>query len=101
MNTTQVLVARIYTREVESIVKPILEYLKKEAKVRGVSIFRAVTGYGDNGDVHTSFLIDLSLDLPIAIEFFDRPEVINPALDYLAKIVKPEHILCWEAKVNI
>lgn len=100
MNTVKILIARIYAREKEDIVKPVLAYLKNVAKVRGLSVFRAIGGYGEDGHAHTSFLLDLSLDLPITIEFFDHPDIMNTALDYLTKTIKPEHIIFWEANAN-
>lgn len=39
-------------------------------KIRGISIFRAISDFGERGD-HTTCFVDLSLDLPLVIEFFD------------------------------
>jgi len=77
----------------------IVNYLKNEAKIRGISVFRAISGFGDTGN-HTTSLIDLSLDLPLCIEFFDNQDKIKPALEHLSGIVKHEHIVFWEAKAN-
>jgi PII-like signaling protein len=62
-------------------------------------VFRAISGYGDSG-MHGATFVDLSLDLPLVIEFFDEQEKINLALEALSKIIKPEHIIFWNAKVN-
>lgn len=77
-----------------------MHYLHHEAKVRGVSVFRAIGGYGNSGNEHNASLMDLSLDLPVAIEFFDHPEKVKLALVELNKMVKPEHVVCWEAQAN-
>ncbi len=62
-------------------------------------MFRAIKGIGETGE-HSSNLLDMSLDLPLAIEFFDEPQKIETALEYLTTIVKPEHIVCWQAQAN-
>lgn len=77
----------------------IVSYLKNEAKIRGISVFRAISGFGDTSN-HTASLIDLSLDLPLSIEFFDSKDKIEPALEHLSSIIKHEHIVFWEAKAN-
>ncbi len=101
MNTVDVLIVRIYITESSYLLNKIINYLKKDVKIRGISVFRAISGFGDSGD-HTSALVDLSLDLPLTIEFFDddKSKIIK-ALDYLNTIVKPEHIVSWKAKANI
>ena len=56
----------------------LLQYLHDESKVQGVTVFRGITGFGSSGEVHSSTLIDMSLDLPIVIEFSDTAEkVVN------------------------
>ena len=101
MKTINVLVARIYITESSHLLDEITRYLKNEAHIRGVSVFRAISGFGSTGSHHTASLIDLSLDLPLAIEFFDdNRQRIEEALDHLSSLVKPEHIIIWEAKAN-
>lgn len=99
MKTVDVIFARIYITESSHMLNTIVNYLKNEAKIRGISVFRAISGFGDSGN-HTASLIDLSLDLPLAIEFFDSKDKIEPALEYLSGIIKHEHIVFWEAKAN-
>ncbi|PJD93515.1 MAG: hypothetical protein CK423_07090 [Legionella sp.] len=99
MKTMDVLVVRIYITEASHLLDKIINYLKKEAKIRGVSVFRAISGFGETGN-HTASLIDLSLDLPIVIEFFDSKSKVEPALEHLNEVIKAEHIVYWEAKSN-
>ncbi len=99
MKTMNVIIVRIYITESSNLLTVITNYLKTEAKVRGISVFRAINGYGETGN-HSASLIDLSLDLPLCIEFFDSKDKIEPALNYLSKIIKHEHIVYWEAKAN-
>jgi len=96
----EVTMVRIYVTESSKLLKPILQYLQKEIKIRGVSVFRAIEGFGDSGTVHTATFTDLSLDLPLAIEFFDHPEKVTTALNHLSSMVKAEHIVTWKAYAN-
>lgn len=101
MKTIDVLIVRVYITESSHLLSQILDYLKNKVNVRGISVFRAIRGYGESG-VHTASLVDLSLDLPLTIEFFDDDHgKIDKALDGLNSIVKPEHIVIWNAKANI
>ncbi|MBV8801809.1 MAG: DUF190 domain-containing protein [Gammaproteobacteria bacterium] len=99
MKTVNVIFVKIYITESSHMLNTIVSYLKDEAKIRGISVFRAISGFGDTGN-HTASLIDLSLDLPLSIEFFDSKEKIAPALEHLSSIIKHEHIAFWEAKAN-
>lgn len=99
MNTLEVIIVRIYITESSCLLKPILDYLKKEAHIRGVSVFRAISGFGETG-THSASLIDLSLDLPLVIEFFDNQNKIDSALEHLRGVVKNEHIIFWKARTN-
>lgn len=99
MKTTDVIIVRVYTTESSHLLKPILGYLKNEAKIRGVSVFRAISGFGETGN-HSASFVDLSLDLPLVIEFFDSKDKIEPALEHLYGIIKHEHIIFWKASAN-
>jgi len=101
MKTADVVMVRIYITESSHLLNKIVAYLKTEVKIRGISVFRAISGFGETGD-HTASLIDLSLDLPLTIEFFDDDkDKIVKAFNYVGTIVKPEHIVSWNAKANI
>jgi len=99
MKTMDVVIVRVYVSESSRLLNTIVNYLKNEAKIRGVSVFRAISGFSETGS-HVSSLLDLSLDLPLSIEFFDSKDKIELALEYLSGIVKHEHIIFWEARAN-
>ena len=101
MNETNVTVVRIYLHEAKAHMEEMLKYLHDESKVRGVTVFRGITGFGTSGQIHSSKLIDMSLDLPIVIEFFDEPEKVNKIIDYLNTRIKPGHIVYWSAIINL
>jgi PII-like signaling protein len=73
--------------------------LHDELKVRGLTVFRALTGYGNSGKWHTASLVDLSLDLPLVVEFFDEPPLARAALERLGTVCKPGHVVEWPARV--
>ena len=99
MKIMDVIVVRVYITESSHLLKTIVGYLKNEAKIRGVSVFRAISGFGETGN-HTASFVDLSLDLPLVVEFFDSKDKIEPALDHLNEIIKHEHIVFWKASAN-
>ncbi len=95
----QITMVRIYLTEAEKRVKKLLAYLHDESKVRGVTVLRGISGFGQSGKIHSAHLVDLSLDLPIIIEFFDSPDKITSILPNLQTYVKPNHIVFWQASV--
>lgn len=94
-----VIIVRIYITESSRLLNTIVKYLKDDAKVRGISVFHAASGFGESGSI-TSSIVDRALDLPLSIEFFDTRDKITPALEHLSGIVKHEHIVYWDAKTN-
>ncbi len=101
MTQSDVTVVRIYLHEADAPLKELLAYLHDESKVLGVTVFRGVTGFGSTGEYHSSSLIDMSLDLPVVIEFFDAPDKVHTIIEYLSTLIKPGHLVYWPAKTNI
>ncbi|MDO8705212.1 MAG: DUF190 domain-containing protein [Sulfuricaulis sp.] len=100
MKFSEVTMVRIYLSETEKLLKTLLTKLHDEEKVRGVTVFRGVSGFGRSGVVHSSTLLDLSLDLPMVIEFFDEPEKVKRILAHLKTILPPGHVASWNARIN-
>ena len=101
MSWETVTVVRIYLTEADKMLPGLLERLHDDEKVRGVSVFRAISGFGSSGTVHSSSLLDLSLDLPVAVEFFDRSGKGNAIMEHLADVVEAGHMIRWEAEANL
>lgn len=78
----------------------LLERLHDQEKVRGVTVFRGISGFGRTGVVHSSRLLDLSMDLPVVVEFFDEPVKVERILTHLADLLPPGHVVSWPASVN-
>lgn len=101
MNESEVTVVRVYLHESRAHMTELLEYLHDESKVHGVTVFRGITGFGSSGKYHSSTLMDMSLDLPIVIEFFDESDKVKSIIEYLNTKIKPGHVVYWPAKINL
>lgn len=100
MRHSDVTVVRIYLTEGEKRLKQLLARLHDEEKVRGVTVFRGIAGFGRSGAMHSATLLDLSLDLPVVIEFFDTPGKVRRILSHLKELLPPGHVVSWPAEVN-
>ena len=100
MKHHDVTMVRIYLTEGEKAMKQLLARLHDEEKVLGVTVFRGVSGFGRSGKVHSATLLDLSLDLPVVIEFFDLPDKVKRILAHLQSILPAGHVVSWPAQVN-
>lgn len=101
MKQSVVTMVRVYCSEKDHDHKRILEMLHSDHRVAGVTAFRGIAGFGQSGAMHESGLLDLSLDLPVIIEFFDRPEKVAGVLDLLNEMLGPGHIVSWPAEANL
>lgn len=100
MKHKDVTMVRIYLTEAGKLLKTLLAKLHDEEKVRGVTVFRGVSGFGRSGVMHSASLLDLALDLPVVVEFFDEPAKVNRILSHLKDLLPPGHVVSWTAKVN-
>jgi PII-like signaling protein len=94
----KVTVARIYVTEGEHIHEKIFRRLHDEHKLRGVTLFRGISGFGRSGEMHASSLLDLSFDMPVVIEFFDEAGRVEAALASVAEWVRPGHVIIFDAQ---
>ncbi len=100
MKQTEVLVVRLYLNEGKAQLEKLLKTLHDQEKVKGVSVFRGIAGFGDSGEIHTSKFIDLGMELPLVVEFFDSPGKVTSIIEHIDKTIKPGHMLSWSAFVN-
>ena len=96
----RVTMVRIYLTEAENQLQPLMAHLHDNEKVRGVTVFRGISGFGKSGTIHSSTLLDMSLDLPLVIEFFDEPDKVSTILQHLETEVPKGHLVHWDAEVN-
>jgi len=97
METQVVTVARIYLREGEHILPNIIRFLHDEEKVSGVTVLRGIAGFSADGKVHTASLVDLSMDLPLIVEFYDEPDRVDAMVRHLVEKMGLPHIVTWPA----
>jgi len=100
MTSADVTMVRVYLHEGTGKMPELMQYLHDVSKVQGVTVFRGITGFGKSGKVHSSSLIDMSLDLPVVIEFFDEPGRAEIVIDHLGTLLEPGHVVSWSAQVN-
>jgi PII-like signaling protein len=101
MQTEVVTMVRIYLSEGEAKLAKLLKRLHEREKVRGVTAFRGIAGFGASGKIHTANLLDVSLDLPVVIEFFDTPGRVDEILEHIHKEFAPGHIVQWSAQMHV
>lgn len=97
MAIQSITVARIYLREGEHMLAKVIEFLHENQKVSGVTVMRGVMGFGPDGEIRTSHLVDLSLDLPLIVEFYDLPERVEKAIEHLQTHMGLSHVVSWAA----
>jgi PII-like signaling protein len=93
----KVTVARIYVTEGKHIHEKIFERLHDEHQVKGVTVYRGITGFGKSGETHSSALLDVSFDLPVVVEFFDTDDKVKAALEAISDLIVPGHVLTFAA----
>ncbi len=95
-----VTMVRVYLTEGEAQLKNLIKQLHDWDKLKGLTVFRGITGYGESGEIHGSNLMDLSLNLPVVVEFFDSPQKVEKIIEHLNSFIKPGHIVSWPANTN-
>lgn len=99
------LMVRIYLSEADQVKKKnllaeIMTILHDKHKVHGVTVFRGIAGFGRKGEVHSADLLRLNVHLPLVVEFFDEPELVETALATLDHLVPPGHVVSWPVQCH-
>ena len=69
------------------------------AGLAGVSVFRGVEGYGASNHIHTTRILSLSDDLPMAVIIVDRPEAIQGFLPQLDELIEEGLVILDDVEV--
>jgi PII-like signaling protein len=101
MSNQSVIMARVYLTEKDHQLQKVISCLHDDLKVRGVTVLRGIAGFGASGKIHHSSLLDMSLDLPLVVEFFDTPDKVRLALAKIHDFVGPGHVVTWPAELNM
>ena len=94
----KITVARIYVTEGQHLHEKIFERLHDEHKVKGVTMFRGVAGFGESGETHSSSLLDMSFDMPVVVEFFDEDDQVRAALESLSDLTSLCRVITFSAE---
>jgi PII-like signaling protein len=69
------------------------------AGLAGASVFRGVEGYGASNHIHTTRILSLSDDLPMAITIIDTAERINQFLAQLDELISEGLVIVEDVEV--
>ncbi len=88
---------RIYLDADDTAINVLMKRLHDWEKIRGVTIFEALTGFGKSGlpAPHPD------IPLPIVVEFFDVPDKVSRILEDISGFIASEHIVVWGAKLVV
>lgn len=86
---------RIYLSERDGRLQKLIDFLHDKETLSGLTVFRGTAGFGPSGKLHGSGLIDLSLDLPLVLEFFDQVDKVASVLADLDPLIEPGHRVSW------
>jgi PII-like signaling protein len=70
-----------------------------QAGLAGASVFRGIEGFGKSSHIHTTRLLSLSEDLPVAIVIVDTSEAVRAFLSQLDELVTQGLVLLDEVEV--
>ncbi|MBI1196120.1 MAG: DUF190 domain-containing protein [Gammaproteobacteria bacterium] len=101
MKMAPITMVRVYLTEGESKLQALIKRLHDWEHVRGVTVFRGISGFGKSGVMHSASLVDMSLNLPVVVEFFDDPDRVEIILGHLAAMLDPSHIVSWPANIMV
>ncbi|TNF97940.1 MAG: DUF190 domain-containing protein [Gammaproteobacteria bacterium] len=100
MSQREITMVHVYLTEGDKLLNRLMQTLHDDEKVSGVTVFRGITGFGKKGHIHSSSLIDVSLDLPLVVEFFDSPDKIDTIIEHIREFIEPGHLVSWNATIH-
>ena len=98
----EITVVRIYLHEADhgrrkNLMQEILNILQDQQRVKMVTVFRGIAGMGDSGEIHAADILRIMVDLPLVIEFFDEPPVVEAVLKLMGDLLREGHVVSWRA----
>lgn len=66
--------------------RAVVELLRAE-NAQGATVIRAVEGFGAAGRLHASSLVDVAAQLPVIVEWIDRPEQVQRLMPRILELV--------------
>jgi PII-like signaling protein len=92
--------ARVYINEGDKLLTLLMEYLHNDAKVRGVTVIRAYSGFGNSRAVHSQEIANEVNNLPLIVEFIDEIAKVDDIIKHFKDMFKLGHIVSWLVTVD-
>lgn len=87
------MLVRVYVTESRARIERVLELLHGSEKVRGITVFRGVAGFGTTPITNEE--MREPIDPPMVLEFFDKKAAAIETVRYLRTLVSPHHVVMW------
>lgn len=98
MNTSQVLLVRVYLTVSRAHLGKLMENLAQQ-KIRGVTVFRGEAGIGTTAIPEGASLASPK-DPPLVLEFFDDDKGVSETLRVIRALVAPRHVVMWPVRLD-
>ena len=102
MKTMEVSFVRLYIKDPENRLRPIMKRLNDWGRVKGISVSRGMVGFASQGVPSSAQILNslqqVSEQAPVVVEFFDEPGKVSALMDYLQQVLGAEHIVSWQAQ---
>ena len=97
---TEMKYARVYFTEGDRLLTLIMDYLHNDAQVKGVTVIRAYSGFGNSKVVHSKEIPHEANNLPLIVEFVDSIEKVDSIIRHFKDMFKLGHIVSWLVDVD-
>ena len=99
---TDLTVVRIYLTEAEqgrhkNLIHEVLTLLHDKHRLKQVTVFRGIAGTGERGEARAADVLRVLVDLPLVVEFYDKPAVVEAVLPLLKQMIPNGRFLSWSA----
>lgn len=100
-----VTVVQIYLTEAEqgrrkNLIHEVLTLLHDKHRLKQVTVFRGVAGSGERGESRAADVLRVLVDLPLVVEFYDKPAVVEAVLPILKQMIPNGRFLSWNASIR-
>jgi len=102
---TDVTIVRIYLTEADqgrrkNLIHEVLTLLNDKHRLKQVTVFRGIAGTGERGESHAADVLRVLVDLPLVVEFLDKPVVVEAVLPILKQMIPNGRFLSWNASIR-
>ncbi len=99
---TDLTVVRIYLTEAEqgrhkNLIHEVLALLRDKHRLKQVTVFRGIAGTGEHGEARAADVLRVLVDLPLVVEFYDKPAIVEAVLPILKQMIPNGRFLSWSA----